>query len=126
MANLRSSAKLADLISPEGKTAFLSFLDFARGRLVRDMKALHVLRRADGSFHSLDLGLDGPDLDSLLAQCSAAVLAMDPDSVVPMQPERDWWEFWTAPIIHGYIGYHCPLYRYARCSVTVRGGEWPQ
>ncbi len=124
-ANLRSSAKLADLISDEGKAAFRGFIDSARHRRAGDMKALHVFRLPDGSYRSLDLGFISANLDGLLAKVSNFVLAMDPDQEILLQPIAHWWEFWTAPIIKGYMGYRCPLLKSSRVFLTVRGGEWP-
>ena len=122
--NLTSSATLADMISPEGRAQFQVFIDGARARTVRDIKALHVFRRPDGAYLSLDIGVVGPDFESLMGLVSAAVLQMAPDMPVPMQPVSDWWAFWTAPFIKVYMGYRCPLYKHSRVFVVVRGGEW--
>lgn len=124
MVNLRSNATYKDLTSPEGRVAFQGFIDGARWRRVRDMKALHVLLLPGGDYQSLDLGLVAPDFESLMGLCSAVVLQMEPDSVLPLQPVEEWWKFWTSPIVKAYMGYHCPLYKHSRVFVIVRGGEW--
>ena len=122
--NLTSSATKADMVSPEGRAQFAAFIEGARGRTVRDLKALHVFRRPDGTYFSLDIGVAAPDFESLMGLVSAAVLQMEPDRVIPMQRADEWWKFWCSPFIKTYMGYHCPLYKHSRVFVVVRGGEW--
>jgi hypothetical protein len=114
------------MISPDGRAQFQVFIDGARVRTVADLKALHVFKRPDGTYLSLDIGVVGPDFESLMGLVSAAVLQMAPDRLVPMQPVLDWWAFWISPFIKTYMGYRCPLYKHSRVFVIVRGGEWPK
>ena len=123
-ADLTSRAKLADLTSPEGKAAFEAFLAGARIRSAGDVKALHVLQRPDGWYQSLDFGITAQNLDSLMSSCSSLLLAYAPDQKIPLQPAEDWWQFWTAPLIRGYMRVRCQTHKHSTVFLTVRGGEW--
>ena len=124
--NLTSSATLADMTSPEGRAQFAAFMESARDRRVRDLKALHVLQLDASFYRSLDIGVVAPEFESLMGLVSAAVLQMDPDYVLPVEPESYWWKFWTSPFVAALKGYRCPLYKHSRVFVVIRGGEWPK
>jgi len=120
-----SRATFADLTSPEGKAAFDAFIAGARARRARDVKALHVFQRDDGQLFNLDFGIAASDLETLMASCSQTLLSYKPEAVMPLQPEIEWWNFWTSPLLRRYMRMHCPTHRASNVFLTLRGGAWP-
>lgn len=122
--DLSTRATLEDLTSAEGVAAFRGFLDGARSRIAGKVKILHVLERPDGTLLDLDFGIAAPDMDTLVAGCSGALLRLARTAIVELQPESDWWAFWTAPL-KSFQRAWCKTHNKEWIWVVVHGGIWP-